>query len=122
VPEIDPKVARKASVAVFGTARADLPNQINNVLGFPGIFRGALAVRSRRIEGKMKLAAAHALAGVISGDEISREHVVPLPFDRRVVPSVASAVAEASMKTGEARVKKSADEVQQELSYLGLLG
>ena len=121
IPEIDPTVARKAGAAVFGTARADLPNQINNVLGFPGIFRGALMVRSKQINEQMKLAAAHALAGVLGETEIGPECVVPLPFDKRVVPAVSIAVADAAMKSGVARLRKTPQQLQSELASLGLL-
>ena len=121
MPEISGQEAAKGGAAVYGTARADMPNQINNVLGFPGIFRGALLVRSRSINEGMKLAAAHALAGVLAENELTMECVVPLPFDKRVVPAVSIAVAEAAMKTGAARLKKSAKEMQQELAGLGLL-
>lgn len=121
IPEIDPAIAKKSGAAVFGTARADLPNQINNVLGFPGIFRGALLVRAKQINEEMKLAAAHALADVVGEKELSAEFVVPLPFDKRVVPAVAIAVAEAAMETGAARLKKSRGELDAELKSLGLL-
>jgi len=121
IPEIDPALAKKAGAAIVGTARADLPNQVNNVLGFPGIFRGALLVRAKQINEEMKLAAAHAIASALSESEISASAVVPLPFDKRVVPSVAIAVAEAAMKTGVARLKKSRAEMDAELKSLGLL-
>ncbi|MCX8198014.1 MAG: NADP-dependent malic enzyme [Candidatus Micrarchaeota archaeon] len=120
-PEISPQKAKRANVAVFGTARADLPNQINNVLGFPGIFRGALMARSRRISEGMMLAASRAIAGVLGEDEISKERVVPLAFDARVVPAVALSVAQASMQEGYARQKLSEKELKAELERLGLL-
>ena len=121
IPEIDPALAKKSGAAIVGTARADLPNQINNVLGFPGIFRGALLVRAKQINEEMKLAAAHAIAGAMSESEITANAVVPLPFDKRVVPAVAIAVAEAAMKTGVARLKRSRNELDAELKSLGLL-
>ena len=122
VPEIAPEAAKRAGCAIYGTARADLPNQVNNVLGFPGIFRGALMVRaSKRTEG-MKLAAAHALSGVVSEKELSKEFVVPSAFDKRVVPAVAAAVAQAAMEEGVARLKKSGSGISEELGKLGLLG
>lgn len=121
IPEIDPKLAKQAGVRVFGTARADLPNQINNVLGFPGIFRGALLVRAKKINEKMKLAAVAALAGVVGEKELSAEFVLPYAYDRRVVPSVALAVAAAAMETGVARLKKSEREMKGELQSLGLI-
>ncbi|MEM4634035.1 MAG: NADP-dependent malic enzyme [Candidatus Anstonellaceae archaeon] len=121
IPEIDPKIAKKAGVAVFGTARADLPNQINNVLGFPGIFRGALMVRSKKIDEGMKLAAANAIAGVLGENEISPDFVVPPAFDPRVVPFVAKAVSKAAIESGQAREKKSEKQIQEELEELGLL-
>ncbi|MFA6489802.1 MAG: NADP-dependent malic enzyme [Candidatus Micrarchaeia archaeon] len=121
IPEIDPAIAKKAGAAIVGTARADLPNQINNVLGFPGIFRGALLVRAKQINEEMKLAAAHAIASAMPESEISASAVVPLPFDKRVVPAVAIAVAEAAMKTGVARLKRSRAELGAELKSLGLL-
>lgn len=118
VPEMDPGCAKKWGVEVFGTARADLPNQINNVLGFPGIFRGALLVRARQIDERMKLAAAHALAGVVGEGELTPDFVVPLPFDRRVAGAVAGAVAECAMATGEARIRKTKGEIALELHEL----
>jgi len=122
VPEIDPELAKKCGVKVFGTARADLQNQINNVLGFPGIFRGALLVRASGITEGMKLAAAHALAGVVPESGLSAEFVVPRAFDRQVVPAVARAVADAAMKDGVARLKRSGKEIEDELCSLGLVG
>ena len=122
VPEIAPAEAKKAGCAVFGTARADLPNQVNNVLGFPGIFRGALMVRASGIIEGMKLAAAHALAGAVPESALSAQCVVPNAFDRRVVPLVATAVAEAAMKEGVARLRMGRKEISEELGKLGLLG
>jgi malate dehydrogenase (oxaloacetate-decarboxylating) len=121
IPEIDGTKAKAGGAAVYGTARADLPNQVNNVLGFPGIFRGTLLVRSTQINEKMKLAASEALARVLSDAELKPECVLPLPFDRRVVPAVSLAVAKAAMESGVAKLKKTEKEMKDELRELGLL-
>ena len=110
-PEILPDLARGAGAAVVCTGRSDYPNQVNNVLGFPGIFRGALDVRASDINEKMKIAAAHALADLV-GDELSPEHVIPEAFDPRVAPAVARAVAQAAVESGVARDPKDPDWVQ----------
>jgi malate dehydrogenase (oxaloacetate-decarboxylating) len=102
-PEIYPDEAVKAGAAVVATGRSDFPNQINNCLGFPGIFRGALDVRASDIDESMKLAAAYALAGLVSDDELSSERIIPEALDERVVPTVAKAVSEAARKAGIAR-------------------
>ena len=86
------------------TGRSDYPNQINNVLAFPGIFRGALDVRASDINEEMKMAAAQALAAVIPDEELSEDNIIPKPFDPRVVPAVAQAVAEAARRTGVSRI------------------
>ena len=104
VPEIWPDEARKGGAAVVGTGRSDYPNQINNVLAFPGIFRGALDVRARDINEEMKIAASYALANLISDEELSAENIMPAAFDPRVCGAVASAVAEAARKSGVARI------------------
>lgn len=104
VPEIMPDLALKAGAAVVGTGRSDFPNQINNVLAFPGIFRGALDVRASDINDDMKIAAAYALAGLISSEELSPEYIIPKAFDPRVKDAVASAVIEAARKSGVARI------------------
>jgi len=104
-PEILPDLARAAGAAVVGTGRSDFPNQVNNVLGFPGIFRGALDVRATHITENMKIAAAHALADLV-GDDLSPEHVIPEAFDLRVAPAVAAAVAKAAIEDGKARDPK----------------
>jgi malate dehydrogenase (oxaloacetate-decarboxylating) len=101
-PEIMPEEAAPY-VAVMATGRSDYPNQINNVLCFPGIFRGALACRASRINEQMKLAAAHALAGLISDAELHPEYIVPSVFDKRVAEAVARDVEEAAYQTGVAR-------------------
>src|SRR5207247_3962821 len=95
VPEIMPEDAA-GLVAVMATGRSDYPNQINNVLCFPGIFRGALACRARTINEEMKLAAAHAIAGIISENELHPEYIIPSVFDKRVGEAVAAAVEEAA--------------------------
>ncbi len=104
VPEIMPDEAKKAGVAVMGTGRSDFPNQINNVLAFPGIFRGALDVRAKDINEEMKFAAAEAIASLVSAEELSPELVIPSPFDERVGSTVAKAVAKAAIDTGVARI------------------
>lgn len=103
-PEIFPDEALAAGAAVVATGRSDFPNQVNNCLGFPGIFRGALDVRARRINEEMKLAASEALASLVSDDELSSEYIIPSALDERVVPAVAAAVAEAARATGAARI------------------
>jgi len=104
VPEIMYDVAKAAGAKVAGTGRSDAPNQVNNVMVFPGIFRGAIDVRARQINETMKLAAAHAIAGLISEEELAEDYVVPDAFDPRVAPAVAAAVAQAAMETGVARI------------------
>jgi malate dehydrogenase (oxaloacetate-decarboxylating) len=101
-PEVAPEEAAP-HVAVMATGRSDYPNQINNVLAFPGVFRGALDVRASAINEEMKMAAARALAGLVGSAELSREYIVPSVFDRRIAPAVAEAVAEAAERTGVAR-------------------
>ncbi|MCD8086180.1 MAG: NADP-dependent malic enzyme [Clostridiales bacterium] len=103
-PEIMPDLAREAGAAVVGTGRSDFPNQINNVLAFPGIFRGAFDVRASDINDTMKIAAANALASLVSEEELSAEYILPYAFDERVRPAVASAVAEAARQSGVARL------------------
>ena len=104
VPEIEPEEAKAAGAAIVGTGRSDHPNQINNVLVFPGLFRGALDVRAREINERMKLAASHALAGLVSEDELSVDYILPKAFDKRVGPAVAAAVAQAARESGVARL------------------
>ena len=103
-PEIFPDEARKGGAAVVATGRSDYPNQINNVLAFPGIFRGALDVRAADINDAMKLAAAHALAGLIADSDLSADYIIPAAFDPRVKDAVAAAVAQAARDSGVARV------------------
>ena len=103
VPEIMYDEAIAAGVAVMGTGRSDMPNQINNVLAFPGIFRGALDAHARDINYDMKLAAAYAIAGLISDEERTAEYIIPSALDERVAPAVAAAVKEAAVRTGVAK-------------------
>ncbi len=109
VPEIMPDLALQAGARVVATGRSDFPNQVNNVLGFPGIFRGALDVRASEINEAMKVAASRAIAGLV--ESVSEGCVIPSPLDRRVVPAVAAAVARAAIETGVARVDVSPEEV-----------
>lgn len=104
VPEITPEEAKAAGVRVMGTGRSDYPNQINNILAFPGVFKGALQVRSRDINTAMKVAAAHAIADLVRDDERSEEYIIPGAFDPRVADAVAQAVARAARETGVARL------------------
>ena len=103
-PEIFPEDAKAGGARVVSTGRSDFPNQINNVLAFPGIFRGAFDVRASDINDEMKLAAAEALAGLISDEELNEEYIIPRAFDPRVGKAVAAAVAEAARRTGVARI------------------
>ncbi|MGM9607382.1 MAG: NADP-dependent malic enzyme [Oscillospiraceae bacterium] len=102
-PEIMPDLARAAGAAVVGTGRSDFPNQINNVMAFPGVFRGAFDVRASDINEEMKMAAARALAGLVSAEELSPDYIIPAAFDPRVAPAVAEAVAKAARESGVAR-------------------
>lgn len=113
IPETDYQSAKEAGARVVGTGRSDSPNQINNVMVFPGIFRGALAVRARSINEEMKLAASHAIASLIKDDELTDEYVIPDSFDKRVAPAVAAAVAQAAMDSGVARISVNPEEVRQ---------
>ena len=103
-PEIDPAAAIRAGAAVVGTGRSDYSNQINNVLVFPGVFRGALDVRASDINDEMKIAAAFALAGLVRDDELNADYVIPAPFDPRVRDAVSTAVMEAARRSGVARI------------------
>jgi malate dehydrogenase (oxaloacetate-decarboxylating) len=104
VPEILPELAKAGGARVVGTGRSDYPNQVNNVLAFPGIFRGAMDVRAREINEEMKLAAAYAIAGLIKEEELNEEYIIPSPLNKNVAAKVAKAVAEAAKKTGVARI------------------
>jgi malate dehydrogenase (oxaloacetate-decarboxylating) len=105
-PEIMPDEAKAAGARIVGTGRSDYPNQINNVLAFPGIFRGALDCRAREVNEEMKIAASYAIASLIPACELSEENIIPSALDRRVAPAVAKAVAEAAYRTGVARKPK----------------
>jgi malate dehydrogenase (oxaloacetate-decarboxylating) len=113
VPEIMPEEAKQAGAKVVGTGRSDFPNQVNNVLAFPGIFRGALDVRAKAINEEMKIAATHGIASLIEEHELSPDYVIPAPFDPRVAPKVAMEVAKAAMETGEARIQVDPEEIRQ---------
>ncbi len=104
VPEITPEDAKEAGVAIMATGRSDYPNQINNVLAFPGIFRGALDVRASDINDEMKLAAAYAIAGIVTDEDRKPGYIIPDSFNEKVKPAVAAAVAEAARKSGVARI------------------
>jgi len=105
VPEIMPEAAKAGGARVIGTGRSDFPNQINNVLAFPGIFRGALDVRAREINEEMKLAAAYAIAGLIKDGELREDYIIPSALDKKVAAEVARAVADAAIRTGAAAVR-----------------
>jgi malate dehydrogenase (oxaloacetate-decarboxylating) len=121
-PEIMPDEAKAAGAKVVGTGRSDFPNQVNNVLAFPGIFRGALDVRATHINEKMKIAAVEAIAELITDDELNADYVIPGPFDPRVAPNVAAAVAKAAMETGVARIKVDPEEIKEKTKRLALIG
>ncbi|MCP1160068.1 NAD(P)-dependent malic enzyme [Bacillus infantis] len=121
-PEIMPEEAKEAGAMVVGTGRSDFPNQVNNVLAFPGIFRGALDVRATHINEKMKVAAVEAIASLVSPEELTADYVIPGPFDPRVAPAVAAAVARAAMETGVARIKVDPEEVKAKTSRLAVIG
>lgn len=103
-PEIFPEEAKAAGAVVISTGRSDYPNQVNNVLCFPALFRGALDVRASEINDEMKVAAAHAIADLVTPDELNAEYILPQPFDPRIKDAVAAAVAEAARRTGAARI------------------
>ncbi len=117
-PEIMPDLALAAGARVVCTGRSDFPNQVNNVLAFPGVFRGALDVRATNITEKMKIAAVYALADLISDKELAEDYVIPKPFDDRVAPAVASAVALAACEEGVARIQKNPEEVSKHTRIL----
>jgi malate dehydrogenase (oxaloacetate-decarboxylating) len=102
-PEIMPEAAKAAGAVIVGTGRSDLPNQVNNVLAFPGIFKGALQVHATEINEEMKMAAVYAIADLITPDELDYEYVIPHAFDKRVAEAVAEAVSKAAVKSGAAR-------------------
>lgn len=103
-PEIFPEDAKRGGAKVVATGRSDFPNQINNVLAFPGIFRGAFDVRASDINDEMKIAAAYALANLVPSKELNEDYIIPVAFDPRVGPTVAKVVAEAARKSGVARI------------------
>ena len=117
-PEIMPEDAKAAGALVIGTGRSDFPNQVNNVLAFPGIFRGALDVHATEINEEMKIAAVHAIAGLISDAELNPDYVIPNPFDPRVAVAVATAVATAAMETKVAQKQVNIDEIKTRLLSL----
>lgn len=122
VPEIMPEDAKAAGAKVVGTGRSDFPNQVNNVLAFPGIFRGALDVRATHINEKMKQAAVEAIAALVDEKDLNEDYVIPGPFDARVAPAVAAAVAQAAMETGVARQKVDPEEVRRKTEKLAVIG
>jgi malate dehydrogenase (oxaloacetate-decarboxylating) len=111
VPEIMPDEAKAGGARVVATGRSDFPNQINNVLAFPGLFRGALDARASAINEEMKLAAVYAISDIVTDSELNPDYIIPGPFDTRVAPAVAAAVAKAAMETGVARVKVDPEEI-----------
>lgn len=117
-PEINPAEAKKAGAKIIGTGRSDYPNQVNNVLAFPGIFRGALDVRATRINEEMKVAAAEAIASLIADDELDEDYVIPGPFDLRVAPAVSASVAKVAMETGVARIEVNPEDVAEKTRQL----
>lgn len=121
-PEIMPSLARESGAMVVGTGRSDFPNQVNNVLAFPGIFRGALDTHATNINEEMKVAAVHAIAGLVSDEELSSEYVIPAPFDARVAPEVAAAVARAAIETGVARKIVDPEEIKEKTRRLAVIG
>ena len=120
-PEILPEIAKEAGAKIIGTGRSDYPNQVNNVLAFPGIFRGALDVWATRINDKMKVAAVEAIASLIEEDELNEDYVIPAPFDNRVAPKVAKYVAKAAMDSGVARRQVDPEEVAENTRRLSSL-
>lgn len=116
VPEIDPTLAKEAGAKVIGTGRSDYPNQVNNVLAFPGIFKGALKVQAREITEEMKIAAAYGIAELIDEDELSADYVIPNPFNKEVVNRVALEVAKRAINDGLAKRVLSEQELQKEFS------
>ena len=120
-PEILPEDAKKSGAKIIGTGRSDFPNQVNNVLAFPGIFRGALDVWATRINEQMKMAATKAIASLISEEKLHQDYVIPGPFDPRVAPAVAKSVAKAAMETGVARREIDPEEVAENTRKLSQL-
>lgn len=121
-PEIYPADAKAAGAKIIGTGRSDFPNQVNNVLAFPGIFRGALEVRATMINEEMKIAAVHAIASLISEGELNEDNVIPNPFNEQVAPAVAAAVAQAAIDTGVATIWIDPEQVREKTRQLSLIG
>ncbi|WP_400243292.1 NADP-dependent malic enzyme [Niallia sp. JL1B1071] len=121
VPEISPAEAKEAGAMIVGTGRSDFPNQVNNVLAFPGVFRGALDVRAMTINEAMKKAAAEAIAGLIAESELNEEYIIPSPFDQRVAPAVAAAVARTAMETNVARIQVDPEQVRMKTMKLATI-
>ncbi|MFK9090758.1 NADP-dependent malic enzyme [Bacillus salipaludis] len=121
-PEIYPEEAKSAGAKIIGTGRSDFPNQVNNVLAFPGIFRGALEVRATTINEEMKQAAVHAIASLISEGELTENNVIPNPFNEQVAPAVAAAVSQAAMETGVAAKWIDPEQVREKTRQLSLIG
>ncbi|HET7578379.1 MAG TPA: malic enzyme-like NAD(P)-binding protein [Bacillales bacterium] len=121
VPEIMPEDAKEAGAKVIGTGRSDYPNQVNNVLAFPGIFRGALDVRATQINEDMKVAAVYAISDLITEDQLNPDYVIPAPFDPRVAPAVAASVAKTAMETGVARKQVDPEQVAEKTRHLTII-
>lgn len=121
VPEIMPDDAKEAGARVIGTGRSDFPNQVNNVLAFPGIFRGALDVHATHINEEMKVAAVYAIADLVADDERNEDYVIPAPFDSRVASSVAAEVAKTAMETGVARIRANPEDVAKKTHDLSII-
>lgn len=121
-PEIMPDMAKAAGAAVVGTGRSDFPNQVNNVLAFPGIFRGALDVHATQINEEMKVAAVQAIAELVSEEELNANYIIPAPFDARVAPQVAAYVAKSAMETGVARRQVDPQEIAERTRNLAIIG
>ncbi|WP_299093305.1 malic enzyme-like NAD(P)-binding protein [uncultured Metabacillus sp.] len=120
VPEIMPQDAKEAGALVVGTGRSDFPNQVNNVLAFPGIFRGALDIQAKEINEEMKLAAVYGIAGLIAEEDLHPDYVIPNPFDPRVAANVAASVAYAAMETGVAQKHVNFEEIKKRLENLAV--
>jgi malate dehydrogenase (oxaloacetate-decarboxylating) len=123
VPEISPDLAKEAGALAVATGRSDYPNQVNNSLAFPGVFRGALDVKARGVNDEMKIAAAHAIADLVEPDELDSEYLIPDSLDLRVPPRVAAAVAKAAIDTGMAQIPLDPREVEarcRDLVYEGI--
>jgi len=118
VPEIMPEQARASGARIVATGRYDFPNQVNNVVGFPGIMRGALDVRAKRITSEMLIAAAEAISSIVKEEELEDDYIVPTPLHPDLYPLVARAVAEAAMKIGIARVQRDPDEIESTVRYI----